>query len=171
MLNILQVILHTGHVSPVARCVTLTVGRSAASSQPPFGPTLTRAAPTPLPGISGSLYRYGSAHRILVLMLRCAESAHLFFSFRINVSSNMFFFHIVHTYCDIFAKGEEKKISSSALFYTCLQTSLAVTTGSCVPSSHPAKTTDIIVVFFSAEAASSCGTYFSDPSPPPQLYS
>lgn len=109
MLNILQVILHTGHVSPVARCVTLTVGRSAASSQPPFGPTLTRAAPTPLPGISGSLYRYGSAHRILVLMLRCAESAHLFFSFRINVSSNMFFFHIVHTYCDIFAKGEEKK--------------------------------------------------------------
>lgn len=82
MLSILQVILHSGHVSSVVRCVTLTVGRSAASSQPPFGPTLTSAAPTPLPGISGSLYRYGNAHRILVLMLRCAESAHLFFSFK-----------------------------------------------------------------------------------------
>lgn len=59
--------------------VNLTVDCSAASSHPPFGPTLTSAAPTPLPGISGSLYRSGDAHRMLVLMLRFAESAHLFF--------------------------------------------------------------------------------------------
>lgn len=92
MLSILQVILHSGHVSPGVRCVSLTVGCSAASSQPPFGPTLTSAAPTPLPGISSSLYRNGNAHRMLVLMLRCAESAHLFFTYEKNIPLNVFYF-------------------------------------------------------------------------------
>lgn len=96
MLSILQVILLSGHVSPGVRCVTLTVGRSAASSQPPFGPTLTSAAPTPLPGISSSLCRNGNAHPMLVLMLRCAESAHSFFSFK-KYSFKCVLFHIAVT--------------------------------------------------------------------------
>lgn len=33
----------------------------------PFSPTLTRAAPTPVPGMSGSLFRGGNAHRMAVL--------------------------------------------------------------------------------------------------------
>lgn len=61
--------LRVGYVSQIPGC-------PAASFHPPFSPTLTRAAPTPLPGISGSFHRSGDAHRMVVLMLRFAESAH-----------------------------------------------------------------------------------------------
>lgn len=78
MLSILQVILHLGHVSPY-RLSYLDRRLFCSILSPPFGPTLTRAAPTPLPGFSGSLYRGGDAHWMLVLMLSFAESAHFFF--------------------------------------------------------------------------------------------
>lgn len=75
MLKILQVILHLERrLSTQAMLI-----RSKIPLQHPltplFSPTSTRTAPTPFPGISGSLYRGGDALRMLVLMLSFTESA------------------------------------------------------------------------------------------------